>query len=125
MKKVVLAIVILAVILTAGILETVYVDKVFHNLDSRLCDVEKLIVAEDSSALDETNELISWWEERRKYAELFVYSPDIRALSVALGETQGSLECGDFDNALSKIRSLQVMSHNIHDILDFNIADII
>ena len=55
MKKVVLAIVILAVILTAGILETVYVDKVFHNLDSRLCDVEKLIVAEDSSALDETN----------------------------------------------------------------------
>lgn len=125
MKKVVLAIVILAVILTAGILETVYVDKVFHNLDSRLCDVEKLIVAEDGSALDETNELISWWEERRKYAELFVYSPDIRALSVALGETQGSLECGDFDNALSKIRSLQVMSHNIHDILDFNIADII
>lgn len=125
MKKVVLAIVILAVILTAGILENVYVDKVFHNLDSRLGELEKLIVAKDEGALDETDELITWWEERRKYAELFVYSPDIRALSVALGETQGSLECGDFDNALSKIRSLQVMSHNIHDILDFNIADII
>lgn len=125
MKKVVLAIVILAVILTAGILENVYVDKVFHNLDSRLGELEKLIVAKDEGALDETDELITWWEERRKYAELFVYSPDIRALSVALGETQGSLECGDFDNALSKIRSLQVMSRNIHDILDFNIADII
>ena len=54
-----------------------------------------------------------------------MYSPDIRGFSVAVGETVGSLECGDYDNALSKIRSLQIMSQNIHNILDFNLADII
>lgn len=125
MKKVILAIVILAVIVTAGILENVYIDKVFGGLDARLADLEKLIIEQDEGALSEMEDLMSWWEDRRKYAELFVYSPDIRALSVALGETQGSLECGDYDNALSKVRSLQIMSRNIHDILDFNFADII
>lgn len=125
MKKVILAIVILAVIVTAGILENVYIDKVFGGLDNRLADLEKLIIAQDENALDEMEDVMNWWEDRRKYAELFVYSPDIRALSVALGETQGSLECGDYDNALSKVRSLQIMSRNIHDILDFNFADII
>ncbi len=125
MKRVITAIVILVVIVTAGILENVYIDKLFDKLDGKLADIEKSIVAEDDAANSQVDELIEWWEGQRKYAELFVYSPDIRAFSVALGETQGSLECGDYDNALSKIRSLQIMSNNIHNILDFNLADII
>ena len=125
MKKVILAIVILAVIITAGILENVYVDRLFGGLDHRLAEMEKSIIAQDYIANEQIDELIGWWQNHRKYAELFVYSPDIRAFSVALGETQGSLECGDYDNALSKIRSLQIMSQNIHDILDFNLSDII
>ena len=91
MKKVILAI-ILAVILTAGILENVYVDKVFSTLDGRLAELESSIVAQDESALAEIDDLIGWWESVRKYAELFVYSPDIRAFAVARGETKGSLE---------------------------------
>ncbi len=125
MKKVIIAIVILAIILTAGILENVYVDKVFSNLDGRLAQLESSIIAQNEAALSQASELQSWWENERKYAELFVYSPDIRAFSVAVGETVGSLECNDYDNALSKIRSLQIMSRNIHNILDFNLADII
>ena len=125
MKKVIVAIVILAVILTAGILENVYIDRLFDKLDNRLASLEELIIAQDDSALESVESLQKWWEGQRKYAELFVYSPDIRAFSVALGETQGSLECDDYDNALSKVRSLQIMSRNIHNILDFNASDII
>ena len=125
MKKVILAVVILAIIITAGILENVYVDKIFGELDSRLADLEERIITRDETALEKMEDMQEWWEKHRKYAELFVYSPDIRAFSVALGETQGSLECEDYDNALSKIRSLQIMASNIHNILDFNLADII
>lgn len=125
MKKLIFAIVILVIIITAGVLENVYVDKLFGGLDSRLAELEKSIISQDEIANKQIDELINWWQGHRQYAELFVYSPDIRAFSVALGETQGSLECDDYDNALSKIRSLQIMSQNIHDILDFNISDII
>ena len=125
MKKVIVAVIILAIILTAGILETVYIDKLFDNLDTRLAALELKIISQDDSALATVDNLLDWWEGQRKYAELFVYSPDIRAFSVALGEAQGSLECDDFDNALSKIRSLKIMSRNIRNILDFNLSDII
>ena len=40
-------------------------------------------------------------------------------------ESQGSLESGDFENALSKCESLKVMASNIHKLLDFNGEDII
>lgn len=125
MKKVVVAVVILLIIITAGILENVYVDKVFSTLDIRLGDVEQLVHAQSDAALDELRDLTAWWEKQRGYMELFTYSPDLRAFSVALGETEGSLESEDFQNAQSKIQSLLVMSSNLHRILDFNFEDII
>ena len=60
--------------------------------------------------------------------ELFYESAILRVLSafsVALGEQKGSLECGDYNNALSKCVSLFEMSKNLHNVLDFNIEDII
>lgn len=125
MKKVVIAIVILAIIITAGILENVYVDSLFAKLDKKLDSLEGSIVQRDEEATAMIGELIDWWENQRKYAEIFLYSPDIRAFSVALGEAEGSLECKDYDNALSKVRSLKIMSKNIHNILDFNLSDIV
>ncbi len=125
MKKVVLAIVILAVIITAGVLETVWVDKVFGEMNTRLESLEVSIKQESEQALTKINELDAWWEERRKWLELFTYQPDIRAFSVAVGETVGSIECGDYQNAMSKCQSLMSMSTNIHRILDFNLEDVI
>lgn len=125
MKKVAVAIAVLLVILTAGVLENVYVNRVFSALDDRLADVEAAAHVESPDALYKLRDLTAWWEKQRSYMELFTYSPDLRAFSVALGETEGSLESGDFQNALSKLQSLIVMSGNLRRILDFNIEDII
>lgn len=125
MKKIVVALVIFAVILTLGILENMYIDKVFDQLDKRLFEIENALHNEDEIALALTKDLSLWWENKRKSVELFTFSPDIRAFSVALAEQEGSLECGDFVNAMSKCQSLISLSHNMHQILDFNIEDII
>ncbi len=125
MKRVVIAIVLLVAIITAGVLENVYVNKIFDRLDSSLREIENDIESSNGNALEKTSNLISWWESKRKYMELFIYSPDVRSFSVALGETEGSLMCDDFQNALSKIESLRIMSANIRRILDFNLEDII
>lgn len=125
MKRVVLALLILAVIIASGVLENVYITKTFDRLDEMLRDLESLVKEQNDSALENIREINSWWEKKRTYIELFAYSPDVRAFSVALAETEGSLECGDFDNALSKCRSLIVMAQSIKRILDFNVEDII
>ena len=125
MKKIIVALLMLALITTAGILEHNYIEKTFSELDNKLLEIEKAIHAESEDALILTNQLTEWWRKKRKVMELFTFSPDLRGFSVALAEQQGSLECGDFNNAMSKCASLMSMSKNLHDVLDFNVADII
>ena len=115
MKKVVLAVLILILIIVGGVLENVYITRTFQALDQKLKCLESSIKSESKTALADIAEI----------NELFAYSPDVRAFSVALAETQGSLECGDFDNALSKCHSLIVMADGIRRVLDFNAADVI
>ena len=125
MKRFVIALVILAATITAGVLETVYIERTFDELDARINALESAIKSPSDDALDEVKTLTDWWEKKRAAMELFTWSPDIRAFSVALAETEGSLECGDDKNALSKCESLMTIANNLHDVLDFNLADII
>lgn len=125
MKRLAIAIAVLAVILAAGIAEAIYVDHVFADLEEQINALEAAIKSPEDDALDEVRALTDWWEHKRRTLELFSYSPDIRAFSVALAETEGSLECGDDKNALSKCQSLLTTAVNIHSMLDFNFADII
>ena len=125
MKKVVLAIVILVIIVTGGVLEDFYIHKTFSSLNEKLVSLENSIKSQNDDCIDKANEIFDWWEKKRMYMELFVFSPDVRSFSVALAETQGSIECEDYQNALSKCRSLIVMADNIKRLLDFNAEDII
>ena len=111
--------------LVEGITLKKYIEKTFSALDEKLAEIEEAIHLESEDALTLTNQLTMWWENKRKVMELFTFSPDLRAFSVALGEQKGSLECGDYNNALSKCVSLFEMSKNLHNVLDFNIEDII
>ncbi|MBQ3755442.1 MAG: DUF4363 family protein [Clostridia bacterium] len=125
MKKVVVAIIILAAIIVAGILEAVYIDNIFGELNGDLDAITEQVKNNDEKSLESINALIEWWEKKRSYIELFAYSPDLRSFSIALAEAKGSIECGDFENALSKCESLKTMAANIHKVLDFNGLDII
>ena len=125
MKRFVIALVILAAIITGGVLETVHIDRTFNELDARINALESAIKSPTDDALDEVKELSAWWEKKRAGLELFTWSPDLRAFSVALAETEGSLECGDDKNALSKCQSLLTMSGNLRALLDFSPSDII
>ena len=125
MKKVVIALLILGIIVSAGVVEHFYIEKTFDTLDQKLYEIEDALHRGDDGALPLTQDLTKWWNEKRKHIELFTFSPDIRAFSVALAEQEGSLECGDFKNAMSKCQSLIAMSKNLHQILDFNFEDVI
>ena len=92
MKRLVAALVILAAIIGAGIAEAVYVDGTFGELEERIATLETAIKDPGDDALDEVRSLTAWWENKRGKLELFTWSPDMRAFSAALAETEGSLE---------------------------------
>lgn len=124
--KTVIAAVLLVVIIGFGVWETLFVDRVFGELDERLSSMKTRIDAEDcEGALEETTSAIEFWEDKRRVLELIAYASDLRAFSVAIAEVKGSLEKEDMENAASKTESLFSISHNLHDLLDFNVSDII
>ena len=125
MKRVIIAIIILSIIVIAGILEAIFIDNMFDKIEYDLDEITIKVAAQDEHSLEAVNELSVWWEQKRTHIELFAYSPDLKTFSVALAETKGSLECGDFENALSKCESLKIIAANLHSVLDFNATDII
>lgn len=126
MKKMIIGIIGLLLILTAGILEHFHVDKVFNEFSARAEKLGEYIAAEDeSAALNCCTELSQWWQDNRYQIEAFSYSTDIRSISVTIGEIEGSLMAGDFVNAQSKIISLQYLIDNVHNVVDFNWSDIV
>ena len=108
MKKVIVAIIILSLILAAGILEAVEIDKIFGELGTKLDGIYDMILASSPDTNQAVDETTAWWEKKREHIELFAYSPDLRSFSIALAEMKGSIEKGDFDNALSKCESLRL-----------------
>lgn len=126
MKKVIVALIILAVILAAGILESFFIEKTFKELNSRLYEIKETLAVEDAEkSLELTDSTIAWWEKKRHFMECFTWSPDLRLLSVSLGEARGSLLLNDTKNAMSKTESIIVISNNLREILNFNLQDII
>ena len=125
MKKVIVALVILTIIVVTGILEAVFIDKIFDKLGADIDTLTTQVAIKDEASIDTLNNMTDWWEKKRARIELFAYSPDLRSFSIALAETKGSIESGDFENALSKCESLKALATNIHRVLDFNGLDII
>lgn len=126
MKRFIVAMVVLAILITAGVLENLHVKKTFNEFDAKLAEINILVKDDDASAaLEKTKALASWWQKEKDELECFAYSPDLRVISSNLGEIVGSLECEDTKNAMSKVESLKIISKNTRSILDFNLRDII
>ena len=97
MKRLVAALVILAAIIGAGIVEAVYVDGTFGELEERIAALESAIKDPGDDALDEVRSLTAWWENKRGKLELFTWSPDIARIF--------SRSCGN--GRLSRMRRRQ------------------
>jgi hypothetical protein len=126
MKRVVIAVIVLAAILAAGIVESHYVNKTFDSLNVRLHEIDGALSDGDTArALTLSERTFDWWEEQRTWIEIIAFSSDIRAFSVGLGEQIGSLKADDLKNARSKCQSLLSMSDNMRQVLDFNLQDVL
>ncbi|MGN0796552.1 MAG: hypothetical protein ACI4MT_06370 [Christensenellales bacterium] len=126
MYKTIIAITVLALIITGGILDNMNVDKVFDEFDSKLLDLKVLVEDENKQAsISLLKETTDWWADKKTKMEFYSYSQDLRLISSCLGETLGSLECDDFENALSKVESLLEISANTRDLLGVRIENIV
>ena len=121
MKRAIIAIIFLAIIVTVGIVEQVYVRKTFDGL------IEELTLLQDNlddreKAEENVESIISWWEEQRKLMELFVMHDDIREIMVMLGEIEGYVKSDMLDDARATNIKLLEASRHISHLLQYRIA---
>ncbi len=125
MSKTIFSVVMLALILTSGILANVYINKTFDSLDVKLCEIKECLENDDiDGAEQKTANLNGWWDSKKHGLEFITYSQDLRLISSSIGETLGSLNNADKNNAMSKVVSLLVISKTTRDMLSITIENI-
>ncbi len=121
MKKLIIALCILALVLSFGIYDYFRVKRVFSEFGERMETLDELVDRQKTEeALTCCIELIEWWEKERIYIEMFNYSSEMRAIPVTLGEIQGSLEVDDLTNASSKTASTKILIENVRKTVTFD-----
>jgi len=116
MKKVIVALVVLAVILAAGIWEQFIIDDVFKEFVEQLTVIENNIENIDY-ALEKTGETVDWWEDRRGVFESLTNHDEIKEIRIRLGELEGYLLSEDSDMARVQAHTLIAFCENVPHLL--------
>ena len=70
MSKTIIAIVILALLITGGILDNMNVDKVFDQFDEKLNSLKTLVEAENKEeSIKQLKETTAWWDDKKTKME--------------------------------------------------------
>lgn len=116
MKKVIIALSILAVIIGAGAFEQVYVSKTLDNFIERT-EALKVALTVSNNALEEAEELEKWWIEKKQYLEALSPHNFFMDITYSVYEVIGNIENDEIPQALTRIEILKGQISNLNHIL--------
>ena len=118
MKKLILAVIILAIILSAGLAEQIYLNKIFDELDSKVENIIS-IAKSGESAYAQTEELSKWWGQKHKLPEALVNHNEINEITLLVAELQGYSKADMAPDFLACAVRLKETAIHIRHLLDY------
>lgn len=120
MKKIVISIIVIAFIITAGVLEQVYITNSFDKLEENAIEIYTTLQAENYDlALEQTQELQDWWYGRRKLLEMICPTADVKEMAKEIGELQGSQYAEMYDDSVTRANVLREMARTSRNLLTY------
>lgn len=120
--KLTIAIVITVLLLTGGILEEIYVAKVFDELSEK---VEKVLQTESETYdLKELEDIHDWWKGKHRYLELFLPHVQLNEIEITYGEMLGAVKADDYEGAKAQLNRIYATSKAINEMLSFRLGNI-
>ena len=116
MKRTVFALILLLSIIGFGIWEQVIIDDVFKEFKASLTTIENNI-DDTQFALDETEKLIVWWDNKRETFEALTNHDEIKEIKIKLAELKAYFVVGDKDMARVQTLSLIATCENVPHLL--------
>lgn len=120
MKKAVLAIAIVVVLITCGIVEQVFVHRTLDELEVRADNIYQSLQAKEyATALKATHEMQVWWYDRRDWLEFLCPNNDIKEIVREMSELEGSQLAMMYDDSVTRANVLIHMARNSRNLLDY------
>lgn len=110
--KITITVIVCALIIAGSVVEYVYVNRAFDELETRL---DKVMEYEEYP-LEEVKELTEWWDQTSEWLEISVPVIQLNEITVTLSELCGAVEAEDYDTASALLTRIKAYSENISDI---------
>ena len=120
MKRVVIAIVILVLIVTAGVLEQVFLRKYFFSLKDKTNEVRALVEEKDfEKAHEKTVEMQESWSDKKHFVEAVISHNETKEITMRLAELEGYIQASDDKSAIATASIMADYCENLTHILGF------
>lgn len=97
--KLTIVIITVALIITASVLETVYIKNTFEELEEKLLSQMNLEKYDENEIADIEN----WWTKKAEILEIFISVLQLNEITVTLGELRGAAAKDDSDTAAALV----------------------
>ena len=118
------ALVIVLLIVTAGVLEQIYIQHIYKETKAQAEEVRALIDEEVSLALPAAGELKKNWLKRRSFLEAITPHNETKEMILRIAELIGYIEAKDDKSALATVEIILEMCDNTPHILSFHFEHI-
>ena len=120
MRRLILAIAVFLTIITAGVLEQVYIVKMYDDTKAKAEEVKSAVKEEVSSALPAAEELKKYWIEKRSFLEAVTPHNETKEMVLRIAELIGYIEAKDDKSATATVEIILEMCENTPHILAFH-----
>lgn len=121
--RMIAALVFLILLLTFGILQEVYLDKVFEDFESRLSDISNVTTGYyDVDKIEATQQ---WWQKKHSKMEMFLPHIPLNDIAAALGELKGAAMAEDYEAATAMVNKLEALVDSIAEMSSVRIGNIL
>lgn len=120
MKKIVFAVIVVVLILSCGIVEQLFVQNTFDQLQVKAVEIYDLLQEKRyDSALDATQSMQEWWEVKRDWLEFLCPNNDIKEIIREMSELEGSQLASMYDDSVTRANVLKEMARNSKNLLAY------
>ena len=120
MKRLLLAIAVFVLIIAVGVLEQIYISKLYRETKAQAEAIEELVKEEVESALPAALELREDWLKKRSFLEAVTPHNETKEMILRIAELIGYIEAKDDKSATATAAIIVEMCENTPHILGFH-----
>ena len=124
MKRLILAIAVVLLIVTMGVLEQLYIDRLYTATENKAEKVKEEIERDVTGALPAARELKAYWLKKRSFLEAVTPHNETKEMILRIAELIGYIEAKDDKSALATVEIILEMCDNTPHILSFHFEHI-